>query len=161
MATYVGAELPALVAAEFPVDGTRQGIFGHSMGGHGALTLALKDPERFRSVSAFAPIVSPMNCPWGEKAFDAYLGRDHRTWADHDACELIRAGDDVTFDDILIDQGLADSFLATQLKPELIEAAAAAAGRKITVRRQLGYDHSYFFIQSFIGDHVAWHAARL
>jgi S-formylglutathione hydrolase len=161
METYVTRDLVAAALEAFPLDAGRVGVSGHSMGGHGALTLALRHPHLFRSVSAFAPIVSPMNCPWGEKAFTAYLGRDHRTWADHDACALIRAGDDVTFDDILIDQGLADSFLESQLKPELIEAAAAEAGRKVTVRRQPGYDHSYFFIQSFIGDHIAWHAARL
>src|SRR6476661_2585627 len=123
MERYVVGELIGLVDAEFPTTKARS-ISGHSMGGHGALTLALRHPHLFRSVSAFAPIVSPMTCPWGEKAFTAYLGRDHRTWADHDACALIRAGDDVTFDDILIDQGLADSFLDSQLKPELIDAAA-------------------------------------
>ena len=161
METYVTRDLIAAAKEAAPLDDARLGVFGHSMGGHGALTLALRHPSLFRSVSAFAPIVSPMNCPWGEKAFTAYLGQDHRRWADHDACALIRAGDDVTFDDILIDQGLDDSFLENQLKPELIEQAAADAGAKVTVRRQPGYDHSYFFIASFIGDHIAWHAAKL
>jgi S-formylglutathione hydrolase len=161
MESYVTHDLVLAAREVASLDEARLGVFGHSMGGHGALTLALRHPDLFRSVSAFAPIVSPMNCPWGEKAFTAYLGKDHRAWADHDACALIRAGDDVTFDDILIDQGLRDTFLDSQLKPELIEAAAAEAGRKITVRRQPGYDHSYFFILSFIGDHIAWHAERL
>jgi S-formylglutathione hydrolase len=161
MESYVTHDLVLAAREAFPLDESRVGVFGHSMGGHGALTLALRHPELFRSVSAFSPIVSPMNCPWGQKALDAYLGHDHRRWADHDACALIAAGEGETFDDILIDQGLADSFLETQLKPELIERAAAEAGRKVTVRRQPGYDHSYFFIQSFIGDHIAWHAQRL
>jgi S-formylglutathione hydrolase len=130
------------------------------MGGHGALTLALRHPELFKSVSAFAPIVSPTRCPWGEKAFTAYLGEDRASWAAHDACLLIEAGA-ARFDDILVDQGLGDQFLEGQLKPELLEAACAAAGQNLTLRRQPGYDHSYFFMTSFIADHIAWHAARL
>ena len=139
---------------------SRQGIFGHSMGGHGALTLALRHPDLFKSVSAFAPIVSPTRCPWGHKALTAYLGPDQRTWSDHDACLLIERGES-RFADILIDQGTADSFLEGQLKPELLEAACASAGQTLTLRMQAGYDHSYFFIASFVGEHVAWHAGRL
>jgi len=161
METYVTRDLIAAAREVAPLDDRRLGVFGHSMGGHGALTLALRHPDLFRSVSAFSPIVSPLNCPWGEKAFAAYLGEDRAVWAEHDACALIAAGKGGTLGEILIDQGLADSFLESQLKPELIEAAAAEAGRKVTVRRQSGYDHSYFFISTFIGDHIAWHAARL
>ena len=158
--SYVTGELIDLIDAQFPTTRTRS-IFGHSMGGHGALTLALRHPDLFRSVSAFSPIVSPMNCPWGEKALSAYLGDDRQAWRGHDACALIEDGRGGDFDDILIDQGLADSFLDEQLKPQLIEAAAAKAGRKVTVRRHDGYDHSYFFIASFIDDHIAFHARRL
>jgi S-formylglutathione hydrolase len=161
METYVTRDLIAAAHEVAPLDDRRLGVFGHSMGGHGALTLALRRPDLFRSVSAFSPIVSPMNCPWGEKAFTGYLGEDRAAWADHDACALIAAGKGGTLGEILIDQGLADSFLESQLKPELIEAAAAEAGRTVTVRRQPGYDHSYFFISTFIGDHIAWHAERL
>lgn len=159
MRTYLEQELPALIGAELPADMTRQGISGHSMGGHGALTIALRTPHRFRSVSAFAPIVSPLNCPWGEKALTGYLGPDRAKWRAYDACALIEDGARVP--DILVDQGTADSFLATQLKPELLEAACATAGQPLTLRRQDGYDHSYFFIASFIADHLAWHAERL
>lgn len=161
MHSYVTGDLLAAVEGAFPLDGARKGIFGHSMGGHGALTIALKHPELFKSVSAFAPIVSPLNCPWGDKALTAYLGPDRAAWRPYDACALIEDGKGGGFDDILIDQGLADNFLESQLKPELIEAAAAKAGRKVTVRRQEGYDHSYFFITTFIADHLAFHAARL
>ncbi|MFM1885571.1 MAG: S-formylglutathione hydrolase [Pseudomonadota bacterium] len=162
METYITAELPRVVAAAFPVDLQRCGLSGHSMGGHGALTLALRHPTRYRSVSAFSPIVSPTRCPWGEKAFGAYLGADRSTWEGHDACRLIEAGAAGDhFDDILVDQGLADSFLEAQLKPDLLEAACATAGQKLTLRRQPGYDHSYYFIQTFIADHLRWHAARL
>ncbi|WP_309645464.1 alpha/beta hydrolase-fold protein, partial [Phenylobacterium sp.] len=137
-------------------------VFGHSMGGHGALTLALRHPELFRSVSAFAPICSPTRCDWGRKAFAAYLGDDQSVWRDHDAALLLEAGAAKgRYDDILVDQGLADNFLESQLKPELLKAAAAKAGQKLTLRRQEGYDHSYFFMTSFIDDHLAWHAARL
>lgn len=160
METYVVRDLLQAVQASASVDPGRLGIFGHSMGGHGALTLALRHPDLFRSVSAFAPIVSPTRCPWGHKALTAYLGPDQRTWADHDAARLIEQGES-RFDDILVDQGTADTFLADQLKPELLQAACAAAGQKLTLRMQPGYDHSYFFIASFIADHVAWHARRL
>ena len=161
MESYVVEELVGLVDREFPTTGARS-VSGHSMGGHGALTLALKHPELFRSVSAFAPIASPTRCPWGEKAFSAYLGEDRADWARHDATRLIEAGVGAgCYDDILIDQGDADPFLAEQLKPELLTAAAEAAGRKVTLRMQPGYDHSYFFMASFIDDHVAFHAERL
>jgi len=160
MESYITRDLLAALAASAPVDMARVGIFGHSMGGHGALTLALRHPDLFKSVSAFAPIVSPTRCPWGHKALTAYLGPDQRTWSDHDACLLIERGES-RFDDILVDQGTADSFLAEQLKPELLTAACASAGQKLTLRMQEGYDHSYFFIASFVAEHVAWHAGRL
>ncbi|NBB14900.1 S-formylglutathione hydrolase [Caulobacter sp. SLTY] len=160
MESYITGDLLAAVDGAFPTDPVRRGVFGHSMGGHGALTLALRHPDLFKSVSAFAPIVSPTRCPWGEKAFTAYLGEDRAAWAAHDACLLIEAGA-AKFDDILVDQGLGDQFLEGQLKPELLEAACAAAGQKLTLRRQPGYDHSYFFMTSFIADHIAWHAAKL
>ena len=161
MESYVVEELIGLIDRQFPATGARS-IFGHSMGGHGALTLALRHPELFRSVSAFAPISSPTRCPWGEKAFSAYLGDDRAEWAKHDAARLIEAGAAAgRFDDILVDQGGADSFLSEQLKPELLAAAAETAGQKLTMRMQPGYDHSYFFMASFIDDHVAFHAERL
>ena len=161
METYVTGELIGLVDAEFPTTKAR-GISGHSMGGHGALTLALRHPHLFRSVSAFAPIASPTRCPWGEKAFTAYLGDDREAWAEHDAARLIEAGVGTgCYDDILIDQGDADPFLTEQLKPELLTAAAEATGQAVTLRMQPGYDHSYFFMASFIADHVAFHAERL
>lgn len=161
MESYVTGELIRLIDAEFPTTGVRS-ISGHSMGGHGALTLALKHPDLFRSVSAFAPIVSPSVVPWGEKAFTAYLGDDRAVWDGHDAAKLIAAGAAKgVYDDILIDQGDADSFLTDQLKPELLQAAADVAGQKVTLRMQPGYDHSYFFMASFIADHVAFHAKRL
>ncbi len=161
METYVADELIALIDAAFPTTGARA-ISGHSMGGHGALTLALRHPDLFRSVSAFAPICSPTRCAWGEKAFAAYLGDDRAEWAKHDAAVLIESGAARgRFDDILVDQGDADSFLVDQLKPELLQAAADAVGQTVTIRMQPGYDHSYFFMASFIADHVAFHAARL
>ena len=161
MESYVVEELIALVDAAFPTTKTRS-ISGHSMGGHGALTLALRHPDRFRSVSAFAPISSPSRCPWGEKAFTAYLGDDRTKWEAHDAARLIEAGAARgVYDDILIDQGDADPFLAEQLKPEWLVEAGAAVGQTITLRMQPGYDHSYFFMASFIADHVAFHAKRL
>jgi len=161
MESYVTGELIGLIDAEFPTTRVR-GISGHSMGGHGALTLALRHPHLFASVSAFAPIASPTRCPWGEKAFTAYLGEDRDIWAEHDAARLIEAGmGEGCFDDILIDQGDADPFLVEQLQPELLQAAADAVGQTLTLRMQPGYDHSYFFMASFIADHVAFHARRL
>lgn len=161
MESYVTGELIPLIDQAFPTTGARS-ILGHSMGGHGALTLALRHPDLFRSVSAFAPIGSPTRCPWGEKAFSAYLGDDRAAWAAHDAARLIEGGAARgVYDDILVDQGDADPFLHDQLKPELLQAAADVAGQKVTIRMQPGYDHSYFFMASFIGDHIAFHAARL
>jgi S-formylglutathione hydrolase len=162
MESYVTGDLIAAVEGAFPADGARRGIFGHSMGGHGALTLALRHPDLYRSVSAFAPIASPTRCDWGRKAFAAYLGADEAGWAAHDACRLIEAGAAKgRFDEILVDQGGADGFLESQLRPELLAAACAAAGQNLTLRMQDGYDHSYFFIASFVAEHVAWHAERL
>jgi S-formylglutathione hydrolase len=159
METHVAQELFAAVAEHFPADPGRAGIFGHSMGGHGALVLAMRHPDKYRSLSAFAPIVAPSQMPWGEKAFSRYLGDNHRAWAEHDACELVRrrpfAGP------ILIDQGLDDKFLAPQLQPERFEQACAEAGQALTLRRQAGYDHGYYFIASFIEDHLRHHAAVL
>jgi S-formylglutathione hydrolase len=161
METYVVGELIGLIDAAFPTTKMRS-ISGHSMGGHGALTLALRHPHLFRSVSAFAPISSPTRCPWGEKAFTAYLGPDRAVWEAHDAARLIESGvGEGCYDEILIDQGDADPFLADQLKPELLLAAGEAVGQAITLRMQPGYDHSYFFMASFIADHVAFHARRL
>ena len=159
MYSYVTVELPALIAAEFPARDGTAGLFGHSMGGHGALTIALKNPGAYRSVSAFAPIVAPMQCPWGEKAFSGYLGADRKAWRAYDATALVA---NARFDGtILIDQGEADQFLDEQLKPELFEAACAAVGQPLTLRRQPGYDHSYYFISTFIANHIAHHAAAL
>ncbi len=159
MYRYVTAELPALVAANFPADMARQGIMGHSMGGHGALTLALRNPGRYRSCSAFAPIVAPVRVPWGEKALGGYLGEDRAGWRAHDAVALIEDG--ARLEELLVDQGTADNFLAEQLRPELLEAACAAAGIPLTLRMQPGYDHSYYFIATFMAEHLAWHAERL
>ncbi|HEY7959116.1 MAG TPA: S-formylglutathione hydrolase [Sphingomicrobium sp.] len=159
MWTYVTDELPRLVASEFPVDINRQAITGHSMGGHGALTVALNFPDRFRSVSAFAPIVAPSQVPWGQKALTGYLGDDRATWRKHDAVALIQHGARVT--DLLVDVGTADQFLEQELRPELIERACADAGVALTLRRQQGYDHSYYFISTFMANHLAWHAERL
>ncbi|MBB4153399.1 S-formylglutathione hydrolase [Sphingomonas jinjuensis] len=159
MRTYIEDDLPALVAEAFPVDMARQGITGHSMGGHGALTIALRNPGRFRSVSAFAPIVAPAHVPWGEKALGGYLGQDRAAWRRHDACALIEDGARV--DELLVDQGEADAFLAEQLRPELLRAACEAAGIPLTLRMQPGYDHGYSFASTFMADHVAWHGARL
>jgi S-formylglutathione hydrolase len=158
MHDYVVDELPALVEAHFPVTASRA-ISGHSMGGHGALVLALRHPERYRSVSAFAPIVAPSRVPWGEKAFTAYLGADRDAWRAWDAVELIaRASERLP---LLVDQGGDDEFLATQLRPELLRQACAAAGHPLQWRLRPGYDHSYYFIASFIGEHIAWHAAAM
>ena len=159
MESYVIAELPNLIAENFPVDMERQSITGHSMGGHGALVLALKNEDRFKSVSAFAPIASPMNCPWGEKAFPKYLGTDRASWSAYDSTALIADG--ARMPDILVDQGDADNFLEEQLKPELLKEACEKAGQPLTLRMQPGYDHSYYFISTFMGEHVAWHAERL
>jgi S-formylglutathione hydrolase len=159
MRAYVEEELPALIAAEFPADMERQGITGHSMGGHGALTVALRNPERFRSVSAFAPIVAPSVVPWGEKALTGYLGTDSANWRAYDACALILDGARVP--ELLVDVGDADQFLHDQLRPELLRAACDAAGIDLTLRLQPGYDHSYYFVSTFLADHIAWHAARL
>jgi S-formylglutathione hydrolase len=158
MRSYIERELPALVGAELPAEMSRQGIMGHSMGGHGALTIALRNPGRFQAVSAFAPIASPMRCPWGEKALGGYLGPDRAAWRQYDATALIEDG--ARLPDILVDQGSADGFLENQLKPELLEAACTRAGIPLTLRLQEGYDHSYFFIASFVEDHLRWHAAR-
>jgi S-formylglutathione hydrolase len=159
MRSYIERELPDLIAAEFPADMNRQGITGHSMGGHGALTIALRDPGRFRAVSAFAPIVSPLNCPWGEKALGGYLGPDRAKWREYDACALIEDG--ARLPGLLVDQGEADNFLHEQLKPGLLVLACKKAGIPATIRMQPGYDHSYYFISSFMADHVAWHVERL
>ena len=160
MRSYIEDELPALIAAEFlMLDLSRQGISGHSMGGHGALTIALRNPDRFRSVSAFAPICSPLACAWGEKALGGYLGPDRGDWRAYDACALIDDG--ARLDALLVDQGDADNFLSEQLKPALLQAACDRAGMPIELRMQPGYDHSYYFISTFMADHVGWHAARL
>src|SRR5436190_12674999 len=159
MDTYVTRELPTVVEANFPVRGDARGIFGHSMGGHGALVLALRNPDRYRSVSAFAPIVAPSQVPWGRKAFAGYLGPDEATWAAYDACALVRARPVPT--PLLVDQGTADKFLDAQLKPELLEAACADAGQRLQLRRHAGYDHSCYFIPSFVDDHLAHHARAL
>ena len=159
MRGYIESELPHLIAAHFPVDMNRQGIMGHSMGGHGALTIALRNPGTYRSTSAFAPIVSPLNCPWGEKALGGYLGPDRDAWAEYDSCALIASG--ARLPDLLVDQGEADNFLADQLKTHLLVEACEAAGQKATIRMQPGYDHSYYFISSFMANHLAWHAERL
>lgn len=160
MRTYVEDELPALIAAQFPIaDMARQSITGHSMGGHGALTIALRNPGRFRSASAFAPIAAPSAVPWGEKALGGYLGPDRAAWREYDAVALIEDGARVA--EILVDQGDADTFLNGQLQPERLADACRAAGIDLTLRLQPGYDHSYSFISTFMADHVAWHAARL
>ncbi|MDQ3139937.1 MAG: S-formylglutathione hydrolase [Pseudomonadota bacterium] len=159
MYSYIADELPALIAANFPADMDRQAITGHSMGGHGALVLALRYPGRFRSVSAFAPIVAPSQVPWGEKALTGYIGDDRAAWRAYDAVALIDDGARVP--DILVDQGDADAFLEAQLRPELLTAACIRAGIDCTVRMQPGYDHSYAFIATFIADHLRWHAERL
>lgn len=159
MRSYIEKELPGLVAAEFPVDMDRQGITGHSMGGHGALTIALRNPGRFRSVSAFSPIVSPLHCPWGEKALTGYLGTDRASWREYDACALIENG--ARLPHLLVDQGTADGFLEEQLKTHLLADACEKAGQPATIRMNEGYDHSYYFISTFMADHVAWHRERL
>ena len=159
MWTYVTEELPALVAAEFPADMDRQGMTGHSMGGHGALTVALRNPGRFRSVSAFAPIVAPSQVPWGQKALQGYLGQDEQAWRSHDAIALIEDGARVN--DLLVDVGTADPFLEKELKPELLDRACANAGIRLSLNMREGYDHSYYFISTFMTGHLRWHAQRL
>ncbi len=159
MYSYIRDELRLLINETFNADPDRTGIFGHSMGGHGALTIALKNPELYKSVSAFAPISSPMQCPWGQKAFTGYLGTDQASWAEYDATALVKNGHRSPH--ILIDQGTADQFLTEQLKPEIFEAACKEAGQPLTLRRQDGYDHSYYFVQTFMEDHIRHHAAHL
>ena len=160
MRSYIERELPELVAEEFPMlDMERQGISGHSMGGHGALTISLRNPGRFRSTSAFAPIVSPINCPWGEKALGGYLGDNIVAWQQYDACALIKNG--ARLPNLLVDQGHADPYLEEQLKTHLLEEACRKAGIPAEIRLHEGYDHSYFFVSTFIDEHVAWHAAKL
>lgn len=159
MYDYIVTELPALIEQEFPVDPSRVAISGHSMGGHGALTIALKNPGRFKSVSAFSPICSPLNCPWGEKALGGYLGADREAWNEYDSCTLLAGATEHL--PLLVDQGDADNFLEEQLKTGLLEQAGRDADYPMTVRMQPGYDHSYFFIASFIGEHIAFHAANL
>jgi S-formylglutathione hydrolase len=159
METYVTQELPELLAAHFPWQREKLGVFGHSMGGHGALTLALRHPGLFGSVSAFAPVAAPTQCPWGEKAFSNYLGEDRSTWAAHDATSLIRSG--ARAPALLVDQGLADKFLASQLRIDEFEAACREAGQPLTLRRHEGYDHGYWFIASFVEDHLRFHADAL
>ncbi|WP_417245264.1 S-formylglutathione hydrolase [Celeribacter sp.] len=159
MRDYIEKELPALIGAEFPADMERISIMGHSMGGHGALTIALRNPDRYKAVSAFAPIVSPLNCPWGEKALTGYIGADKSAWREYDACALIEDGARVP--DILIDQGSADNFLEGQLKPEFLTQVCEKSGQPLTLRMQEGYDHSYYFISTFMRDHLEWHAIRM
>lgn len=159
MRSYIERELPEVVAASFPADMARQSITGHSMGGHGALTIGLRNPERFRSISAFSPIVAPSRVPWGEKALGRYLGEDRAAWRDYDAVALIESG--ARHDHILVDQGTADNFLAEQLQTERLTEACRAAGIDATIRMQEGYDHSYYFISTFMAEHVAWHAEWL
>lgn len=159
MGTYVNQELPALIEANFPARKDRRGLFGHSMGGHGALVSALRNPGRWQSLSAFAPIANPCAVPWGEKAFSNYLGQDREAWKHWDASELMRTQKYPGH--ILVDQGLGDQFLAQQLAPDSLEAAAVVSGQSLTLRRHAGYDHGYYFIQTFIADHLAHHAATL
>lgn len=159
MYDYVVSELPALIDQQFPVDSTKVGISGHSMGGHGALTIALKNPTQYQSVSAFSPICSPINCPWGQKALELYLGNGRETWAQYDTVELVKQHPSDQQLPVLIDQGEQDNFLEEQLKTELLEAACLAKDYPMTIRRQPGYDHSYFFIASFIGEHIRFHAS--
>ena len=159
MKSYITQELPGLIAEHFPADMARQSIMGHSMGGHGALTIALTHPERFKAVSAFAPIVAPSQVPWGHKALSGYLGPDRAAWRRHDAVALIEDG--ARLPDLLVDQGEADQFLAEQLRTDLLRDVCARTGQQATIRMQPGYDHSYYFIASFMADHLAWHAERL
>lgn len=159
MRSYIEQELPELMAGQFPVDMSRQGIMGHSMGGHGALTIALRNPRRFRAVSAFAPICAPSDCPWGQKALGGYLGADAAGWAEYDACRLIEGG--ARLPEILVDQGAADGFLESQLLPGRLREVCGKAGIDLTLNLHEGYDHSYYFISSFMAAQLDWHAARL
>jgi S-formylglutathione hydrolase len=159
MWSYVTEELPGLIAEHFPVDQKRQSILGHSMGGHGALTVALRHPDRYRAASAFSPVVAPSQVPWGIKALGGYLGDARETWRKHDTVALIEDG--ARFPDFLVDVGDADQFLAEQLRPELLERACSEAGIPLVLRCQPGYDHSYYFVSTFMADHLRWHAARL
>jgi len=159
MRDYIEVELPALIAAHFPADMQRQAIMGHSMGGHGALTISLRNPGRFRSTSALAPIVSPLSCPWGEKALGGYIGQDRAQWRAYDSVALIADG--ARLPDLLVDQGSDDNFLEAQLKTHLLVEQCAAVGQPATIRMQSGYDHSYYFISTFMGAHLTWHAERL
>ncbi len=159
MRSYIERELPELIAAEFPADMSRHGIMGHSMGGHGALTIGLRNPARFKSISAFAPIASPMNCPWGEKALRGYLGTDPSIWREYDACALIEDG--AYMPELLVDQGMGDKFCAEQLKPESLEKACQSSDIDLTLHMRAGYDHSYYFISTFMDTHLRWHAERL
>ncbi|CAN5364966.1 S-formylglutathione hydrolase [soil metagenome] len=161
MHDYIVDELRGLVTAKLPIDADRIGVFGHSMGGHGALVLALRNPELFKSVSAFAPIVAPSDVPWGRKAFTNYLGADRSSWAAWDACALMLNAGTAVFDEILVDQGLADKFLDEQLRPELFQAACDSVGQALTLRQHDGYDHGYYFISTFVEDHLEFHAKRL
>lgn len=161
MYSYVVDELHGIVTGELPGDAGRVGIFGHSMGGHGALVLALRNPDKFRSVSAFAPVVAPAQVPWGHKAFERYLGPDRQAWEAYDASALMRTLRQPYPEGILVDQGLADGFLVEQLRPELFEAACRHAGQPLTLRRHEGYDHGYYFISTFIEDHIRFHVERL
>ena len=159
MYDYVVNELPEIIHANFPADPDRCSISGHSMGGHGALTIGLKNRDRYRAISAFAPICAPMQCPWGEKAFSNYLGGDRDAWREYDTCAILEQLNDAP--PLLVDQGAADNFLKEQLKPELLEAVCKQKGHEIKLRMQSGYDHSYYFIATFIADHIAWHAGAL
>ena len=159
MRSYIEQELPGILAANFPADMERQGITGHSMGGHGALTISLRNPGRFRSTSAFSPIVSPLNCPWGEKALTGYIGADRAKWREYDAVALIEDG--ARLPDLLVDQGTADNFLEGQLKTHLLDHVCRNVDMRAAIRMQEGYDHSYYFISTFMAEHVAWHAERL
>jgi S-formylglutathione hydrolase len=162
MESYITSELLPLLATTLPIDGNRIGISGHSMGGHGALTLALRHPGLFKSVSAFAPICAPSQCPWGHKAFTGYLGSDVSTWSEHDATALMRKAAIAPYPaGILVDQGLSDKFLPEQLHPQLFEEACASVGQPLTLRRHAGYDHGYYFIATFMADHLRHHAAQL
>lgn len=159
MRSYIENEFPSLIANEFPADMSRQAITGHSMGGHGALTIGLRNPDRFKSISAFAPICHPMDCPWGDKALRGYLGEDPKNWRNYDAVALIEDGARVA--ELLVDQGEADSFLAEQLKPDTLKTACEEAGIDLTLNLRAGYDHSYYFISSFMAEHIRWHTERL